>query len=105
MLTGAKLKEFLEIDWRDDILDIEDVKEMARELLSSRWREITPTNLPKVGDEVACFNPPYVSPVAPVYREDAKNTHRDWKADGWTHFRAINPPTHSTAHDTEGDGV
>ena len=56
----------------------------------AEWQEITPENLPKVGDEVISVHQTVVLIEEEGYF--TRLTAQGWKRGGYTHFRPINPP-------------
>ena len=65
----------------------------------SDWQPITPTNLPKVGkDELGM----YIAGEWIISWYAHKRSYAQFTYEYITHFRALNPPAPSTAHDTEG---
>jgi hypothetical protein len=65
---------------------------LESQLKALEWQPITPENLPKVGDEVACFD----SGGSVIYEVSHLHTlfsSQKWRDErGMTHFRPINPP-------------
>lgn len=80
---GPCNEEYFE-DWRD-----ERIRELEQQLAELQWQPITPENLPKVGDEAYSSND---GDFLEVHTCDL-GTFQEWSNEGWTHFRAINPPT------------
>ena len=94
----SQLKEAKE-GWDSAIADLYAAAEIAKGMQSQldalTWTEITPENLPKIGDELFAHH---------VFRDaqwdtvsSVTNIHATWRVDdflncGWTHFRPINPP-------------
>lgn len=72
---------------------------LLEQLAAIQWQPITPTNLPKVGDEV--FGEGRLLLITRDWLavfQDAKV----WVQYGWMHRRPLLAPAPSTAHDTEG---
>ena len=87
-------------DWEPFLLCRTCIAELQSQLDALTWTEITPENLPKIGDELFAHH---------VFRDaqwdtvsSVTNIHATWRVDdflncGWTHFRPINPPPPSSA--------
>ena len=59
-----------------------------------RWKPITPDSLPKVGDEVYRAGMNGCKPALDIQVVgDATTTYNGYREWGWTHYRAINPPS------------
>ena len=95
-----------------DLLGMRDrITALQSQLDALTWTEITPENLPKIGDElfahhvfrVAQWDTVHVFRVAQWDTvSSVTNIHATWRVDdflncGWTHFRPINPPPPSSA--------
>lgn len=77
------------------------VEALRAQFAALDWQEITPENLPKVGDEVGgwfgVFNPewevrPFKWPTPSSQSLKPEIIHDGCKVAGWTHFRPINAP-------------
>ena len=75
-----------------------------------QWQEITPENLPKVGDEnggwFGVFKPtwevrPFAWPTESSYKLAETLICEALHVAGWTHFRPINPPIINPPKGTE----
>ena len=76
------------------------IAELQAQLAALTWTEITPENLPKIGDELFAHHVFRVAQWDTV--SSVTNIHATWRVDdflncGWTHFRPINPPPPSSA--------
>ena len=99
----SQLKEAKE-GWDSAIADLYAAAEIAKGMQSQldalTWTEITPENLPKIGDELFAHHVFRVAQWNIV--SSVTNIHATWRVDdflncGWTHFRPINPPPPSSA--------
>ena len=66
-------------------------EQLAEARKAAEWQKITPENIPKVGDEAYSI---YDGDFLEVHSCDL-GSYSDWKNEGWSHFRPINPPTES----------
>ena len=76
------------------------IAELQSQLDALTWTEITPENLPKIGDELFAHHVFRVAQWDTV--SSVTNIHATWRVDdflncGWTHFRPLNPPPPSGA--------
>ena len=89
----------LALHWRGRLFKAN--AEIERLKRTSEWRWITPTDMPKVGDELlsppfkSVFYPDNVGTVYNPLRKEDLRTYQGWvnsPSTPFTHFRAINPP-------------
>ena len=110
MTRIASAYESMRQQWQDANQQLGDatikIAELQSQLDALTWTQITPENLPKIGDElfahhvfrVAQWDTVHVFRVAQWDTvSSVTNIHATWRVDdflncGWTHFRPINPP-------------
>ena len=96
IMVGARLCSNL----TDRVNDLE--AHLAEERAKSAWIPIDKDHLPRVGDEIfSPANDEFYNETMQVTRRllDIDNDAESWHLEGWTHFRAIDPPEPSKRSD------
>jgi hypothetical protein len=66
------------------------IRKLEQRLAALDWTPITPENLPQKGHEAGYRSKSGQFVVLSIYH--SRLTYKQWKHEGWSHFRAINAP-------------